>query len=307
MNKTVEYIIETGRDPITIVDFLREKGLSRRILVAMKDNPSSILLNGQQACGRTILNGGDILTVQIPETEKSKTILPVKMDLDICYEDEDILIINKAAKVPVHPSPGNYENTLSNGILYYFQQQGLPFVFRCINRLDRDTTGLLIVAKNHFSASVLNRQMIQRQIHRTYLAVVSGHLPNEGTVCAPIGRHPGSAIQREVDFETGEYAVTHFQCLDVQGDYSLAQLHLETGRTHQIRIHMKYIGHPLPGDFLYNPDYRHFSRQPLHSWKLKFLHPCSSIPMEFTAPVPGDISSIFPICSDQTGEEIHTT
>ena len=136
------------------------------------------------------------------------------------------------------------------------KEKGQHFVYRCINRLDRDTTGAPILAKNPYSAAVLSAQMKQRQIRRTYLAIVQGIAPEQGTIDAPIGRAADSTIERQVDFANGESAVTHYERLDTYHSYSLIELHLETGRTHQIRVHMKYIGHPLPGDFLYNPDYR---------------------------------------------------
>lgn len=195
--------------------------------------------------------------------------------------------------MPVHPSMGNYENTLANGIAWYFSQKGEDFVYRCINRLDRDTTGALILAKNPLSAAVLSVQMKRRQIRRTYLALVDGVLPESGVVDAPIARMEGSVITREVNFETGESAVTHYERLAVGRYYSLAELHLETGRTHQIRVHMKYIGHPLPGDYLYHPDYRRIQRQPLHSFQLEFTHPITKEPMLFTAPVPEDFRIAF--------------
>jgi 23S rRNA pseudouridine1911/1915/1917 synthase len=215
------------------------------------------------------------------------------MELKILYEDEDILVINKPADMPVHPSAGNYENTLANGIAWYFYEKGEDFVYRCINRLDRDTTGALILAKNPLSAAILSVQMRNRQICRTYLALVDGVLPESGNVDAPIARMDGSVITREVNFQNGESAVTHYERLAVGKDYSLAELHLETGRTHQIRVHMKYIGHPLPGDFLYNPDYRWIKRQPLHSYQLEFTHPVTKKAMLFTAPVPADFVSAF--------------
>lgn len=217
--------------------------------------------------------------VTVPEVESGENIIRTEMDLDILYEDEDILVINKPAGMPVHPSMGNYENTLANGIAWYFSQKGEDFVYRCINRLDRDTTGALILAKNPLSAAVLSVQMKRRQIRRTYLALVDGVLPESGVVDAPIARMEGSVITREVNFETGESAVTHYERLAVGRYYSLAELHLETGRTHQIRVHMKYIGHPLPGDYLYHPDYRRIQRQPLHSFQLEFTHPIAKEPM----------------------------
>lgn len=307
MQRTLTYEITEEYDGMEILAFLRQKGFSRNILSSMKADSQAILRNGERGYGHSILKKGDTLTVHVPEAEADDKIIPVKMDLDILYEDEDILVINKAANVPVHPSIGNYENTLANGATYYFAQKGRHFVYRCINRLDRDTTGALILAKNPYSAAILSTQMKRREIRRTYLAIVEGVPPESGTVDAPIGRVNGSAITRQVDYEHGERAVTHFTRLSVvekefpsvpletstKQCYSLTELHLETGRTHQIRVHMKYIGYPLPGDYLYHPDYRIIGRQPLHSYQLEFVHPVTEKPMLFTAPVPSDFVQAF--------------
>ena len=259
----------------------------------MKADKNAIQLNGERGFGKSVLQVGDSLHIHIPEADNTENILPVKMDLSILYEDEDILVINKAADMPVHPSIGNYDNTLANGVTWYFKEKGQHFVYRCINRLDRDTTGALILAKNPYSAAVLSAQMKQRQIRRTYLAIVQGIAPEQGTIDAPIGRAADSTIERQVDFANGESAVTHYERLDTYHSYSLIELHLETGRTHQIRVHMKYIGHPLPGDFLYNPDYRIIKRQPLHSFQLEFAHPVTGENMCITAPVPEDFADAF--------------
>ena len=191
--------------------------------------------------------------------------------------------------MPIHPSQGNYDNTLANAVAWYYQQKGETFIYRCINRLDRDTTGVLVLAKNALSAALLSKMMQQRQIHRTYLAVVEGTPPSSGIIDAPIGRVCDSTIERQVDFANGERAITHYQLLKGNGKYSLIQLNLETGRTHQIRVHMKHIGHPLPGDFLYNPNYQDFQRQPLHSWKLEFHHPITAESLTFQASLPEDM------------------
>ena len=294
MEKVLEYIISSDTNLVTVLDFLKQEGFSRHILSSMKNSSGNcIVLNGERGFGRSVLNEGDRLVVTVPEVESGENIIRTEMDLDILYEDEDILVINKPAGMPVHPSMGNYENTLANGIAWYFSQKGEDFVYRCINRLDRDTTGALILAKNPLSAAVLSVQMKRRQIRRTYLALVDGVLPESGVVDAPIARMEGSVITREVNFETGESAVTHYERLAVGRYYSLAELHLETGRTHQIRVHMKYIGHPLPGDYLYHPDYRRIQRQPLHSFQLEFTHPITKEPMLFTAPVPEDFRIAF--------------
>lgn len=294
MERVLEYIFSSDTNPVTVLDFLKQEGFSRHILSSMKNSSGNcIVLNGERGFGRSVLKEGDRLVVTVPEVESGENIIRTEMDLDILYEDEDILVINKPAGMPVHPSMGNYENTLANGIAWYFSQKGEDFVYRCINRLDRDTTGALILAKNPLSAAVLSVQMKRRQIRRTYLALVDGVLPESGVVDAPIARMEGSVITREVNFETGESAMTHYERLAVGRYYSLAELHLETGRTHQIRVHMKYIGHPLPGDYLYHPDYRRIQRQPLHSFQLEFTHPITKEPMLFTAPVPEDFRIAF--------------
>ena len=208
-----------------------------------------------------------------PGTETESSIIPVPLPLDILYEDEDILVLNKPADMPVHPSAGNYENTLANGVAWYYKQQGKAFVYRCINRLDRDTTGVLVLAKNPLSGALLSAQMKQRQIRRTYLALTDGIPPERGTISAPVARMDASVITREVNFERGEAAVTHYERLAVSNGYALVELHLDTGRTHQIRVHMKYIGCPLPGDFLYHPVFDRIGRQALHSFQLDLLTP----------------------------------
>ena len=196
--------------------------------------------------------------------------------------------------MPIHPSINNYENTLANAVAYYYKKQGETFIFRCINRLDRDTTGLLIIAKHALSASILSKQMKAREIRRTYLAVCKGQLPAEvGIINAPIARKADSAIERCVDFSNGESAVTHYRVRYYQNGYSLVELHLETGRTHQIRIHMQYLGNPLPGDYLYCPDYSKISRTALHSYRLAFCHPITGKRMDFYAPLPTDMAAFF--------------
>lgn len=298
MQRTLTYQITEEYDGMEILTFLKKKGFSRNILSSMKADRHAIQKNGERGYGHSILKSCDFLKIQIPEEASKEKIILVEMNLKIIYEDEDILVINKDANVPVHPSIGNYENTLANGVAYYFAQKGQDFVYRCINRLDRDTTGALILAKNPYSAAVLSTQMKRREIRRTYLAIVEGVPPKSGTIDAPIGRVDGSAITRQVDYEHGERAVTHFTRLavvekELSQSYSLIELHLETGRTHQIRVHMKHLGYPLPGDYLYHPDYRIIGRQPLHSYQLEFVHPVTEKPMLFTAPVPLDFVQAF--------------
>ena len=293
MDRIFHYQITENEQGTTVLDFLRKKGFSRHILSSMKADKEALTRNGQRIGGREQLLSGDHFRVRLLETVDSDGIVPVSMPLSILYEDEDILVINKPADMPVHPSIGNYTNTLANGVAAYLDAKDEHSPFRCINRLDRDTSGALILAKNAFSAAVLSTQMRNRQIRRTYLAVVEGITPPNGTISAPISRVDDSVIERHVDFLRGEPAVTHYERLEVKNEHSLLEIHLETGRTHQIRVHMGYIGHPLPADYLYHPVYDCFKRQPLHSLQLEFRHPVTDKPMCLLAPVSEDMCDAF--------------
>ena len=293
MERIITYTIDNASTGLRIEQYLRRRGYSYQNLVRLKKMRESILLNGAWTYMRTAVKDGDILTVHIQEPESSPNIPPVKLPLDIVYEDEDIVVVNKPAGMPVHPSLNNYENSLANGLMYYYQEQGKPFIFRCTNRLDRDTSGLTVVAKHMVSSSILSSMGMRHEITREYLAIVRGALkPSEGTIDAPIGRTGSSLIERKIDFENGERAVTHYRVVEEQNEHSLVSLILETGRTHQIRVHMKYIGHPLVGDYLYNPDMEYIDRQALHSHRLSFTHPVTGEKMEFTAPLPTDMRKI---------------
>lgn len=293
MKRIFNYTIPKEFDNCTLLSFLKAQKYSTPIITHLKRTEQGILLNGIWGRVRDTLHTGDILIITLSENESSENIVPSNLPLDIIYEDEDLMVINKSANMPIHPSQGNYDNTLANAVAYYYQQQNEPFVYRCINRLDRDTTGLLILAKHMYSASLLSNMVKNRQIHREYLAIATGEVPAEGIIDAPIGRVNGSTIEREVNKITGDIARTHYKCLKYQNGYSLVSLKLETGRTHQIRVHMKYIGHPLPGDFLYNPDYTVINRQALHSHKLSFMHPITGEALQFIAPLPKDMQKVF--------------
>ena len=286
MNRVLTYEITAEQEGTKIGDFLRTAGYSRHVIIHLKKTENGILLNGEWAYVGQFLKEGDHLEIRIIEFESSEQIVPAELPLDIVYEDEDLLIINKPADMPIHPSINNYDNTLANALMWYYQQKGETFVYRCINRLDRDTTGLLIVAKNMLSGGILSDMSKKREIHREYLAIAEGEVPQEGVIDAPIARKEESVIERCVDFEKGDRAVTHYWRLDYRNGYSLVRLKLETGRTHQIRVHMKYLGHPLTGDYLYNPDYRILNHQALHSWKLAFRHPVTGAQMQFKADPP---------------------
>lgn len=295
--RTITYSIGTEYNGKKIVDFLKDQGVSSKALIKLKSDVSNVCLNHEPGFINRILKENDMLTIYIREEESSKKIVPVSLPFSIVYEDEDILVINKPANMPIHPSLNNYENTLGNAVAYYFAQKQEPFIFRCINRLDRDTSGLTILAKHYFSAGLIYEQMERRQIYRTYYAIVEdpeeNRLPMKGTIDLPIGRKPGSTIERMIDPCQGDPAITHYEVLSHRDGLSLLKLHLETGRTHQIRVHMLSQGHPLIGDFLYNPQDKHMARQALHAKTLRFQHPITKEWLEFDTPLPKDMANFF--------------
>ena len=290
MDRILEYKISAVDAGKTIKDFLKEKGYSRQNVVELKKMSESILIDGKWEYVTYRVQEGNLLQIHIKEMESSEKIVPVDLPFPILYEDEDILVINKPADMPTHPSLNHYENTLANAAAFYFANKDETFCFRCINRLDRDTTGLTILAKHMVSCSMLQEDMLKREIKREYLAIVDGVVKeDEGIIEAPIGRKEGSTIERMVDYEKGERAVTHYKVIERKQKLSLVSLRLETGRTHQIRVHMASIGHPLIGDFLYNPSDKQMKRQALHAWHLSFRHPITKEEMCFEAPIPDDM------------------
>lgn len=293
MNRNIDYIIDEDSAGLRVEQFLRRKRYSGQNLSEIKRMPKSILVNGVHYYMRQELSTGDHLQVRICETKNSEKIPPTNLPLNIIYEDEDLLVLNKPAGMPIHPSLNNYTNSMANALAYYFQSQGKPFIFRCCNRLDRDTSGLTIVSKHLVSGSILSDMTKYREVHREYLAIARGSVtPSEGTIQAPLGRKEGTIIERTVDWEHGEDAVTHYKVVKEANGHSLVSLRLETGRTHQIRIHMKYLGYPLIGDYLYNPDMEYMTRQALHSHHMEFTHPITGEHMSFTAPLPEDMARV---------------
>ena len=293
MERIFQYTITEQFHNQTISFYLKEAGYPHAVLVHLKKTPMSVLLNGKWEYVTTRMSAGDTLTIKLIEQESSKNIPPIYHPLDIVFEDEDILVINKPANMPIHPSLNHYENTLANAVCYYYKNQGIPYTFRCVNRLDKNTSGLTILAKHMLSSAILSEQVAKRQIHREYRSIVQGITPSCGTIDAPIGRKDDSTIERCIDYERGERAVTHYRQIDAKNGYSLLSLKLETGRTHQIRVHMSSIGHPLIGDFLYNEASVEMDRQALHSYQLSFHHPISGKPLTFISPLPSDMQTFW--------------
>lgn len=298
MKRILTYTIRSNAAGWNILRFLKEEHYSRNVIIQLKKTKNGILVNNEWAYVNYILKEGDRLTIQLSEPktelENMQQILPANLPISILYEDEDLLVIHKPANMPIHPSLGHDKNTLANAVLYHAMQRQESYPYRCVNRLDRDTSGLTVVAKNAYSSCILYEQMRERRIQRTYYAIAEGKTPNEGTINAPIARKKDTILARTVD-AAGEPAITHYQTLAYKDGLSFLKLWLDTGRTHQIRVHMCYIGHPLIGDFLYNPKDSHMKRQALHAGILSFTHPITKQPLQFSAPLPEDMLQFFPM------------
>lgn len=297
MVRRLIYHIDVQHHGMPIGIFLKEKEFSRAVIIELKKEKTGITKNGVHAGINEKVEEGDQIEICLTEQVYSENIVPTACALDILYEDEDLLVVNKPADMPIHPSINNYNNTLANGVMYYFGQQNMAYPFRCINRLDRDTTGATIIAKNLISASILSKRVQEQRINKTYIAFVEGRTREEETIDMPIGRMEGSIIKRNIDEIQGQRAVTHYrriQVLEVEGEaVSVVMLQLETGRTHQIRVHMASIGHPLIGDFLYNESNHMLKRQGLHVAECGFNHPITGDYIKITAPLPEDMAGLF--------------
>ncbi len=290
--RKITYQIEEADAGRTVLSFLKGHGYSSRVLAALKRNPYGITVGKKRVTVQKQLRKGDLLTVRIANKESqvaNEHIPPVEMPLSVVYEDEDVLVLNKPPHLATHPSLGNHGNTLANGVAYYMQSKGKEFVFRPIHRLDKDTSGAILLGKNAHSAGVLGEDLKAKKVARSYLAILEGTLSEKsGTVDAPIARKPDSVLARQVD-PKGDRAVTHYEVLAEGAGYSLVRLRLETGRTHQIRVHMAHLGAPVAGDFLYGKEDPALGRQALHSETLRFTQPVSGEELYFRCPLPQDL------------------
>lgn len=265
--------------------------ISDRLLIKLKNN-RKIFVNGNFAFVNMGLNVGDNISIFIDFIENNSNIVPNAIPLDIVYEDDTLLIINKLAGIPVHPSMEHYTDSLSNGVRFYFDKIRLHKKIRPVNRLDKDTSGLIVFAKNEYIQECLVRQMKTKQFVKEYIAICDGIFDNKfGTINAPIARKENSIIERCVS-EAGDTAITHYEIIKTYANYSVVKCTLETGRTHQIRVHMAYIGHPLLGDTLYSSPSTIINRQALHAYKIKFIHPITKQKLEFTAQIPADFENL---------------
>lgn len=276
-------------------EFLKEHDISKTALTDIKFNGGDILVNGQHVTVRYPLKQGDVLSVLFPPEVPSEGLTAENIPLDIVYEDEYILVINKPPFLSSIPSREHPTGSLSHALLHYYEKHHIASTIHLVNRLDRDTSGLLIVAKHRYVHHLFSKEQRHHNIHRIYRALVHGVLPaDNGTIDAPIGRKSESIIEREVRPD-GQHAVTHYEVLERLDDCTYVQLKLETGRTHQIRVHLSYLGYPLLGDELYGGRRCKIERQALHSYELNFYHPILQKAFSFTAEIPEDMKRLVKI------------
>lgn len=296
--RTLTFSIPSEYDERKVLHYLRgSAGLSSRVIRNLKTYANGILLNGEPV--RTIdrLHGGDVLTVNLPDDPPDQ--IPPLPDPDffdrelpiILYEDEDLVVFHKPGTIAVHPSHNHQGDTLANYLSWHLRQQGRTAAFRAVGRLDKGTSGVMVCALNAYAADRL-----QRGVRKTYLAVPAGRYEGSGTIEAPIYRPDPILTTRVVD-ERGDPAVTHWEALITEDDRSLCRVRLETGRTHQIRVHFASLGTPLLGDTLYGTPSEEIARHALHCAKAEFTHPVTGVPLTVESPLPEDMKALFSLQS----------
>ena len=263
--------------------------MSERYILKLKKN-DCIFLNSEASRIYTEISAGDKLEIIEDLEEDNSNIVPASnIKLNIVYEDEYLLILNKQAGIPVHPSMAHFDNSLSNGVRFYFDNIGLKKKIRPVNRLDKDTSGLVIFAKNEYIQECLVKQMKLGIFKKKYIAILEGILEKKsGTINSPIARKEGSIIERCIS-ENGDASISHYKVIKESDNLSVVEFTLETGRTHQIRVHSSHIGHPILGDTLYGRPSNLISRQALHSYYISFNHPITRKEVKFEIPLPEDM------------------
>lgn len=293
----LSYIIQTNDNFINIKEVLKAKfQVSDRLLLKLKKK-QKIFLNGIQVFLWSPVKNNDKIEILIDFEEDNSNIIATKMNLDILYEDEAYLVINKPAGIPIHPSMDHYTDSLSNGIKYYFDSISLHKKIRPVNRLDKNTSGIVVFAKNEYIQECLIKQMQTNAFSKEYIAICNGIFSEKyGTINLPIARKEDSIIERCIDEIHGACSVTHYKVLkelqSTEKSYSVVQCKLETGRTHQIRVHMQAIGHSLIGDTLYGTSSPLINRQALHAYQIEFIHPITKKEVHYIATLPQDMQNI---------------
>lgn len=290
--RRIEFTVTQDCAGVRVDTLLRNRlHLSGTVIKRIKWLDDGILVDGQRVNTRFIPQVGQVLSVRLSDPVRRSGVVPAPGDVDIMYEDEDVVVVNKAAGVSVHPGPGHYDDTLGNFLVQHFIQTGQQADFHPVHRLDRGTSGLLVCAKHAYAQERLKLQLHTPDFVRTYLAVCEGvPEPALGVVDAPIGPVDGSLMAQQVRPD-GKLAKTHYEVLRSINGCSLVRLVLETGRTHQIRVHMAHIGHPLVGDFLYGKECpERIRRTALHAYRLIFCHPITGERMFFEKNMPRDMT-----------------
>lgn len=288
MERRIDYRIENQDGNLTVRDFLLQHGFSAKNILFLKKSTESIVLNDKAVYVNAHIQAGDLLSIFIKETESSH-IEPISYPIDIVYEDEDLLIVNKPWGMPTIPSLNHHKDSLANGVCAYYQAQNQEFIYRPVNRLDKDTSGLVLIAKHTISASMLSAAIVRGEIQKSYTAIATGVLPPSGTIDAPIARCDASLITRCVDFTHGDDAITHYRTITQKENCALVSICPETGRTHQIRVHFSHIGHPLIGDTLYGGSDAFMKRHALHADFIQFIQPLTGKKIICRLPLPEDM------------------
>ncbi|GAB4073968.1 RluA family pseudouridine synthase [Barrientosiimonas marina] len=285
----MNWIITAQHEGLMVRTYLqREKRFSKRLLKQVIHG-GTIQVNHATTTARHILKDGDVLSIRLPEEKKGAMMTPEKMPLAILYEDDAVLVLNKPAGRASIPSINHSSGTMANGVLAYYAEKGLPYTFHIVTRLDRNTSGVMLVAKHSWSHSLLAEAQRNGVVEPTYYTIIEGHLKQkQGSISAPIGRKDGSIIERTVRSD-GKKALTHYQVVKETTEHTCVLVRLVTGRTHQIRVHFAHMGHPIAGDDLYGGALSFFKRQALHCYQLTFVHPVSSERMTFNAELADDL------------------